>query len=76
MEYLRQRFAVRSEPKPCLPPVDIPSFEIDYLIENDFLNSIPKPRILCSQINYTKSLITNDREEAKNAKIDLNKMEQ
>lgn len=48
--------------------VDIPSFAIDYLIENDFLNSIPKPRILCSQINYTKSLITNDREEAKNAK--------
>lgn len=48
--------------------VDIPSFAIDYLIENDFLNSIPKPRIVCSQINYTKSLITNDREEAKNAK--------
>jgi len=48
--------------------IDIPSFAIDYLIENDFLKSIPKPRIIYSQINYTKCLKTNDREEAKNAK--------
>ncbi len=48
--------------------VNIPSFAIDYLIENDFVNSIPKPRIICSHITFSKCLKTNDREEAKNAK--------
>ncbi len=48
--------------------VDIPSFAIDYLVENDFLNSIPKPRVISSHIKFSKCLKTNDREEAKNAK--------
>lgn len=48
--------------------IDIPMFAINYLIENEFLNSIPKPRVLSSQITYSKCLKTDDREEAKNAK--------
>lgn len=48
--------------------IDIPMFAINYLIENEFLNSIPKPIVLSSQITYSKCLKTDDREEAKNAK--------
>ncbi len=48
--------------------VNIPSFAIDYLVENDFVNSIPKPRVICSHITFSKCLKTDDREEAKNAK--------